>query len=56
MRSPKAKRERRQERAIERTAARAERSDYDQLKRLEKRGDGHCDEALRLREILARAA
>lgn len=49
MRSPKAKREARIARAVERQAVASERTPAEQLRRLERRGDGHCAEADRIR-------
>lgn len=48
MRSPRAKREARQERAVERKAAAEGRQPFEQLRRLVERGHGHCAEAQRI--------
>ena len=48
MRSPKAKKEARVARAVERVAVAAERSTVEKIQRLIKRGHGHCAEAKRL--------
>jgi hypothetical protein len=49
MRSPRAKREKRQERAAARAAAAEGRTPSEQLARLVAAGHGHCAEAARLR-------
>lgn len=50
MRSPKAKRESRQHAAAQRLDVNVGRTPAEQLAQLERRGHGHCAEAVRIRE------